>query len=411
VERGLTQEELAGTEYTAAYVSTLEAGRRNASEEAVRYFAARLQIHPDELRTGRPASLLPELDLELQEARLAASDGHLDEAEEAFSRIAKKASVYALAPAEAKALEGLGLVLERRGKVKEAIERFRSAEKLLQSEPLHIRADAVAGQARSFHLDGEKTHAIYLLERYLHALQQEGLADPDALIRIYTSLVITYVEAGYLKQASDAAEKALELEERVIDPARLGAMHNMVARSLLERRELKRAEESLRKAERYYRLAELKLELARARLARGIFLRRTNKSEQAERFLLEAQSGFQETDSPLDEARARTELGGIARETGKTEEAVSFLQRAAELVGEDAGQRGFIERELGLTKVSVDPTAAEAHLRKAIELFINAEERVEATITHGHLGDLLEASQRDGCTVYRVGIELLIGDR
>lgn len=407
-QRGLTQEELATPEYTGAYVSTLEAGRRNPSDAAIRYFAAKLQLHPDELRTGRPASLLPELDVQLQQARLAASAGQLDDAEKQFRQIGRMAAQYALPHAEARAFEGLALVDERRGHIKQAIDHYRSAEKLLEDEPLHLRADAIAGQARGYHLDGEKTHAIYLLETYLHALEQEGLADPDALIRVYTSLVITYVEAGYLKQASDYAEKALNLEERVLDPARLGAMHNMVARSLLERADPKRADESLRKAEHYYRLAELKLELGRARLARGIFLRRTKKDKQAAKLLSDARDTFEETNSPLDEARACTELAAIARIEGKTDEAAGLLQRAAQLVGKsDAGQLAFIERELGLTLAPTSQDEAEKHLRKAIELFVRAEERVEAAITYGHLGDVLKENQEDGCSVYRAGLDLL----
>ncbi|MGW4647236.1 helix-turn-helix domain-containing protein, partial [Kitasatospora sp. NPDC004289] len=74
-ERGLTQRALAGEGYTAAYVSTLEAGRVRPSEAALRYLAERLGVTQDELATGRPAHLATELRLDLTEAQAALATG------------------------------------------------------------------------------------------------------------------------------------------------------------------------------------------------------------------------------------------------------------------------------------------------------------------------------------------------
>lgn len=64
-ERGLTQAELAGDAYTHAYVSTIEAGRRSPSRNALLYFADRLGVDPEELSTGRAAEWQVELAQEL----------------------------------------------------------------------------------------------------------------------------------------------------------------------------------------------------------------------------------------------------------------------------------------------------------------------------------------------------------
>ena len=53
VARGMTQAELASPRYTHAYVSAIEAGRRQPSTKAIEHFAARLGVDPDELMTGR----------------------------------------------------------------------------------------------------------------------------------------------------------------------------------------------------------------------------------------------------------------------------------------------------------------------------------------------------------------------
>ena len=89
--RGMTQKELAAPNYSYAYVSTIEAGRRNPSREAVEHFAHRLGVSPEELLTGRPADLEARLELRLQEAIVAMSAGEMDESSQAFRSIATEA--------------------------------------------------------------------------------------------------------------------------------------------------------------------------------------------------------------------------------------------------------------------------------------------------------------------------------
>src|SRR5436190_1490668 len=68
-ERGLTQRQLAEPAYTPAYISTLEAGRVRASDEALRHIAERLGVAYEELATGRPAHLATGLRLRLTGAQ------------------------------------------------------------------------------------------------------------------------------------------------------------------------------------------------------------------------------------------------------------------------------------------------------------------------------------------------------
>src|SRR5687767_2703505 len=67
LDRGMTQLQLGGRRFTAAYVSQLESGKRTPSPAALRYFARRLETDPDELATGRRRDLEPELELHLVE--------------------------------------------------------------------------------------------------------------------------------------------------------------------------------------------------------------------------------------------------------------------------------------------------------------------------------------------------------
>lgn len=406
-QKGLTQQQVAEPKYTYAYVSTIEAGRRKPSEAAIQHFAKKLGVHPDELETGRPVSLLPHLDLKLQDARRSVSNGHTREAAEAFEDIKKRARRYGLRDYEARAEQGLALIAERATKVNEALERYQRTRQLLARAPRHLQADAVAGEARCWHLKGEKTHAIYQLETFLHALKEEGLEDPDAVIRICTSLVIAYREGGFDRRASEVAEEALSLEARVKDPARLGAMHNMVARSLIDSGQIRRAEDSLRKAAHYYELADLELELGRARLARGIFLKERGRLTQARKELTTALQAFSSL-SPIDEARACNELAAVERTEGKIDEALDLVERGIRTAGDnDLGELARSKRELGLALGQRDPRAARAALQEAIDIFTRAEERIEAAVTYAYLGDLLAArNQKQAMTEYRKGLAL-----
>lgn len=56
LEAGLTQAELAGRRFSHAYVSVLEAGRREPSRAAVDYFAQRLGVAVEELWSEKGAS-------------------------------------------------------------------------------------------------------------------------------------------------------------------------------------------------------------------------------------------------------------------------------------------------------------------------------------------------------------------
>jgi transcriptional regulator with XRE-family HTH domain len=52
---GLTQEDLAGADYSAAYVSTIETGRRKPSTAVLRYLAERLGVEVGDLASDRGA--------------------------------------------------------------------------------------------------------------------------------------------------------------------------------------------------------------------------------------------------------------------------------------------------------------------------------------------------------------------
>jgi tetratricopeptide (TPR) repeat protein len=407
----MTQRELAEPHYTHAYVSTIEAERRQPSPAAIAHFASKLGVEVDELLTGRPPDLVPSLEFELHEIRVALSSGRLEEAEENLARISKEAKRFSLERLQGRAEEMRALCSERRGRAEEAIEGYELAESILAEGPAPTRVDCVAGKARCLQMMGDIRYSIHILEDFLSTLEREGLGDPDALMKTHAALVAAYFEAGLYKKAEGSASQALTLARRAEDPARLAMMHMNVARVLLHQGQQAEATESLKRAGDIFSQLELQAEMGFAHLARGYVMSREKGYREARKELTEARAIFRATRTPIDEARALTELGRVERLQGRRAKAIGLLEESRALVGDnDVNERALAERELGQCYGEDDPIKAEKHLRGAIELFESAQEPGEAAATYRALGDLFKAlgDESSACDAYRTGIVGLV---
>lgn len=408
--RGLTQKELAEPRYSYAYVSTIEAGRRTPSREAIEHFAMKLGITPDELLTGRPADLEPQLQLRLMDARVASSSGRSEDADRAFEAVAKDAKCYGLAQMQARAEEGLGLQDERRARPEAAVTHYERAEELLSESLPTTWVDAVAGKARCFESLGDVRYSIFLLESLLDRLEREKLHDPDALSRLHASLVFAYLDAGIPRKAAESGAELIALAPRVADPLRVAQMHMNVARLFLMEGKIDDAQASLRRAEEHYRQLDLKIELAGAHLALGYVASREGDLPAARAELEQAVAVFEETTRGPDLAGALNELARVERLEGATVRAAELLERSISLTeSNDTPVQAWAHRELGFTLMDGDTDAAEKHLRIAIELYERSEQSFETAITYRALGDLLQGrgGGDSACDAYRTGIMAL----
>lgn len=404
---GLTQKQLADGRYTHAYISSIEAGRRHPSREALEHLAARLGVDVDELATGRPADLAVRLQVRLQEARLAVFDGASADAERELLAIAKEAKRHGLRRTEARAAEAMGLLFEQRSRPEEALEQYQRAESLLEGEPATVRVDAVDGRASCFASLGDVRHAIHLLEGLRSELDREGLADPDALARVHASLVSGYIAAGLFTRAADSAAELERLAPRVSDPMRVGQMHMQVARLHLRDGRIADAEASLRRAEDAFRALRLEAEVGHAHLARGYVSSRRGSLNDAHAELSQAVDVFERTQDENGLALALNELARVSRLEGDTARAKDLLERSIAILGtSDTPARAWAHRELGIALAGAEPAAAETHLRLAIDLYQRTEQGIDAAVTYRALGDVLaEAGDHAGAAdVYRTGI-------
>jgi tetratricopeptide (TPR) repeat protein len=408
---GMTQAQLAEPMYTHAYVSTLEAGRRQPSSTAAKHFAQKLGMDVDELLTGRPPHLAASLRLTLQEARVALSRGEFEETQRSAEKVLKDAKKYRLTRLHAGALELLALLAERRDQFRQALELYNETEELLRGEPITAIASARAGRIRCLHTDGDPRYGIYLGESLLEQMRQKGLDDPSARVRIQAPMVLAYFDTGMRKQASATAEELLRLAPRVTDPFNLAVMHMNVARVLMQDGDVADADESLRRAEDYFRALDLQTELGRAHLARGYNFLQHDRLDEAEPELHSALEVFELTSTQLDQGRVHAELGRLDRLRGNNEAAMKSLQRAAALL-KDANvpsEQAIVQREMALAQKDSDPEAAQKSLRKAIVLFNKVDDVVEGAKTYRLLGEFLEVEREADAakSAYLEGLRLL----
>ncbi|WEV29869.1 helix-turn-helix transcriptional regulator [Streptomyces sp. 71268] len=325
-ERGLTQRQLAEPAYTAAYVSTLEAGRVRPSDAALRHLAERLGTSPDELATGRSPRAATELRMGLTDARRTLATGAARDAADAFASLLDRARDLVLPAEQATALLGLGDCALESGELATARQRFEEAERLLADEPLPRRVPAIRGRATAHLLAGELRYSCYLLESALDELNAAGLHDPDALLLLYTAAIAPYMDMGAHARAAQAAELALALAPRVADPVLVAGMHRGVARTLIAEGRTAEADASLAKAQELYQQLRIHTDLAHCHWMRGYVHAQDGDLPRAEEELRTARSMLASKRAALYTVQVEVELADVLRRRGKTDEARDLLR-------------------------------------------------------------------------------------
>jgi transcriptional regulator with XRE-family HTH domain len=205
--RGLTQRELAGTRYSAAYVSSVETGARTPSGDALRFFARQLGIDPDELLGGRSPRELIELDLELigTAERFLAGD-----ARRAIPRMRRiRGRAERLDRPRQAGIALLWLAGYSTGDVRTKY--VAEAEAMLSGEPPPVRAMVVPLRVAVLSGWGEVRYSVHLLETCHAELLRDGYPQPSMLLTLRACLAERHLRQGDLERAAEYAGSALRL--------------------------------------------------------------------------------------------------------------------------------------------------------------------------------------------------------
>ena len=409
-EQGLTQKQLIEPTASASFLSLIESGVRQPSQEVLGHIASRLGLEPDELVTGRSRHAEIQVEIQLQEAREQLRLANIDEAAERATRAASEAHHLGLTRVEAKCYEVLASVEERRNVTDSALAFYRKAELLWSDEPAHLRFQTVAGIARCMQALGDARYGIHMLESYLLELERDGLPDPMATMRTHSVLVICYSALGLTAQAAEAADKAQALAPRVSDTEQLACMNMNVTHSLFAQGRIEDTLNAIRQAEMAYLSLGWEVDAAGAKLNRAVVQIEKGDLDQARQNLTEAVEAFKGANQPSDVAKALNELGRVERLSGNVSQAEDLLRDAQQhLDGGDFSERGLNFRELGLCVEERDPESAKGHLRRAIDLYMITGATTEIAATYRLLGDLHRklGEVDQAADAYRAGLETI----
>ncbi|MBY8885104.1 helix-turn-helix transcriptional regulator [Streptomyces sp. PTM05] len=408
-EKKLTQRQLAGTRYTAAYVSTVEAGKARASQTALRYLAERLGTTYEQLAEGVPAGLRAELRERLAEADRLADEGSGEHAEQTLVALLERAADHELPDLQADMNVALGHCMLRRGALAEARECFDRALGLLADQPLPTRVRAIRGQAIAHQLGGDIRYSCYLLEQTIDELNGGGLPDPAALLLLYATIITPYLDMGALERAAKAADLALDLAPRVADPVVVAGLHRSVARTLAGGGRFDEAEAYLVKAQEVYEQWQIRAELAQCHWMRGYLHTQHDRLADAEDELTCALGMLRSTGAAFYATQVEVELADVRFRRGHGADAEQLLTTLLAGLGPGHGtvHAAAAHRLLGLIhEQRGEPADAERHYRAALPLQEEADAAGDLADTARLLGDLLERQGRlkDAIAAYRRGL-------
>lgn len=392
----MSQRELAEPGYTSAFVSSVEAGKRTASVEALEYFAERLGVSVDELRTGRAADRGLRLELALAQAEAeAAVAGFVDLlGAEGLSDEQRGWCHVGLGHAALSAADAAGAAVASAA-LADAAAQFETAGHHLTGAPPHHRAHVTVGRAAVLRQQGDARYAVYLLTEARDELTRTGYADPSALLALHVHLAVAHSDLGDDVQAADAAESALLLASGPRHTA-VGRGYLDTARTLLAAGALAAAAVALAQARQAYREAALYPKLAWCHRARGLRRGRVHDREGALADLAVAERLFAE--SGQDERRVDTalELAELRLAMGIAEPELPEAQNAV--------QQARADRLRAL--MAVEASEQERYLVAAIGGFRARGPRPELARAVNELADLLESAGRgeEALRVLRAGL-------
>ncbi|MDQ3877762.1 MAG: tetratricopeptide repeat protein [Actinomycetota bacterium] len=387
--RGLSQEQLSAPNYTPAYISYIEQGKRSPSHEALSHIATRLGVDVEQLLSGRD----PDDDLRLEiEIERAISEIHSGAPVDAALRILKQSRKKAAEVGYERALEraelGFALAKYRTGDVPGALAGYERAYELVKDDLPARHTAALVGQARCLFQLGEAREAIHLLESHLLDLKSEDPPDPSAELQTYAALIPLYFESGMTESAKSAARKGWKLAPATESAEARACLYVNRATLMMMRKQTREALASLALADEAYRHLGWSSESTKVNLARALVLIDEGELDAAEELLDDSLS---KELSVADKVRAMCELAFLKRTRGEPGQALTIAKQALSLAG-TTSVSGAAEaaREVGLcSRLLGDHKTAVSMWRKAIKLYANAENHEEMAKTANLLGDHL----------------------
>ncbi|HTW21660.1 MAG TPA: helix-turn-helix domain-containing protein [Mycobacteriales bacterium] len=341
VARGMTQETLAGTDISGAYVSRIEAGQRRPEPRVAQLLADRLGTTVEFLVTGVEPQYAEEVRLQLRYAELALNSGEAADAETQVAKLLTD-SANELGPLRLEAEWIHARSLEAVGRLEEAATAF---EQIAADRGGRLWLPAVIALCRCYRDGGDLSRSIDVGETALRHARELGLEGTEDAVRLAVSLIGAYYERGDELYALQLCRATITAAERLQSPtARASAYWN--ASIIASRRgEL---DEAIRLAEKALALmadTDDIRSLARLRQQYGLLLLKQSPPDAAaaEQHVRTARRDLGDADgSSVDLARCDVVLARARLAAGDADGAEQLANQA---FGQVADQGPFVQAE------------------------------------------------------------------
>ena len=385
---GLSQRQLSFQGCSPAYISRIEAGERIPSLQLLRELGRRLGVSEDFLATGeeRPRGRSPLL----VDAELALRLDDIEAARTLYERLLSEAATDA---ERADALEGLGRMAVREGRVGVAVELRELTLAVRGGDPAE-RPTLAETLGRAYGTLGELAPAIAIFQRCVERF--EGEADPVRYVRFACLLGYALTDSGSFAEAERVVARALEAGREVEDPYTRARLYWSRSRLLVEQGQASQAQSYALRALETLRATEDTYALARAhQLLAGIYLD-TGRASEAADLLRDGWPLITATASPVEIAHYRVEEARALAALGRQEEAAALAMEITPRLGEAEpleGGRAFVILG-GVFEDLGDPARARELYELGIELLEAQPPTRHLVEAYKGLAQLLEAEGR-----------------
>jgi len=213
IERGLSQQDLAGDLVSPSYISLIESGRRSPEREVLDGLARRLGCSPLFLETGVAPEEVNEQRLRLQFASIARANGELEQARELYTALGQATT----GEIRTEARWGLAQTYEALGQLDAAMTELDALTDASRSgEPgAPGLLSVMIIKCRVYRAAGDFARSIEFGENALAEIRALGLDGTEDAITLGSTLAGSYEARGDLMSAQRLAGQVLAQAERL----------------------------------------------------------------------------------------------------------------------------------------------------------------------------------------------------
>jgi len=366
VQRGLTQAELAGKDFSTGFISLLETGRTRVSLRAAGILAQRLGVSVSDLMANSSQSERSVELLMLRGEQMLAAGNPAEAVESIRAALAQASGAL-----RARALRAQGRALVELGQPRDALRPLEEAthafealgQRELASRTLYDRAFAHA------RLD-EPGNALTLAIECETSMRARGIVDRTLELQLRSLLAAIFARAGDNESADLQAQRALSLADDVVDAQALASLYSTLAVTRQREGDLdaalgyaRRSLQLYEELRRQHEVGQLWHNLAAIYLTRKDYAETEKALTRAERIAKESKLGSLE-------ARLLSLRAQLATAQRQSEQARKFAQAAADHPAASARTKG--KALLTLARLAASRKAPLAEARKAMEGAIKA---------------------------------------